>query len=71
MCLFGYVPITYVFAWICTAFAHLIIGCAIRYPKNGNLRYGYLESLNVGGDDYKFDSLYCIDNVKVFQGVES
>ena len=27
------------FTWICTAFAHLIIGCVIRYPKTGNLRY--------------------------------
>ena len=30
---------TNVFAWISTVFAHLIIGCAIRYPKIGNLRY--------------------------------
>ena len=30
---------TNVFAWIWTVFAHLIIGCAIRYPKIGNLRY--------------------------------
>ena len=29
-----------VFARIQTVFAHLIIGCAIRYPKIGNLRYG-------------------------------
>ena len=29
---------TNVFAWICTAFVHLIIGCAIRYPLIGNLR---------------------------------
>ena len=28
-----------VFARIRTVFAHLIIGCAIRYPKIGNLRY--------------------------------
>ena len=28
-----------VFAQIRTVFAHLIIGCAIRYPKIGNLRY--------------------------------
>ena len=28
-----------VFAWIRAVFAHLIIGCAIRYPKIGNLRY--------------------------------
>ena len=28
-----------VFARIWTVFAHLIIGCAIRYPKIGNLRY--------------------------------
>ena len=27
------------FAWIRTIFVHLIIGCAIRYPKIGNLRY--------------------------------
>ena len=27
------------FAWITTIFVHLIIGCAIRYPKIGNLRY--------------------------------
>ena len=26
------------FAWMMTVFAHLIIGCAIRYPKIGNLR---------------------------------
>ena len=30
---------TNLFAWISTVFAHLIIGCAIRYPKIGNLRY--------------------------------
>ena len=30
---------TNVFGWIWTVFAHLIIGCAIRYPKIGNLRY--------------------------------
>ena len=30
---------TNVFAQISTVFAHLIIGCAIRYPKTGNLRY--------------------------------
>ena len=30
---------TNVFAWIRTVFAHLIIGCATRYPKTGNLRY--------------------------------
>ena len=24
---------TNMFAWICTIFAHLIIGCVIRYPK--------------------------------------
>ena len=36
---------TNVFAWICTmfawmrtVFAHLIIGCAMQYPKIGNLR---------------------------------
>ena len=28
-----------VFAWIRIIFAHLIIGCAIRYPKIGSLRY--------------------------------
>ena len=28
-----------VLAWTCTAFAHLIIGCAIWYPKTGNLHY--------------------------------
>ena len=27
------------FAWISTIFACLIIGCAIRYSKTGNLRY--------------------------------
>ena len=39
MCLFGYAPITNMFAWICTTFVHLIIGCAIRYPLTGNLWY--------------------------------
>ena len=28
-----------IFARIRTAFVHLIIGCEIRYPKIGNLRY--------------------------------
>ena len=28
-----------VFSRIRTVFAHLIIGCAIRYPKIGRLRY--------------------------------
>ena len=28
-------------AWVCTIFAHLIMGCAIWYPKIGNLRYMY------------------------------
>ena len=28
-----------IFTWIRTIFAHLIISCAIRYPKIGNLRY--------------------------------
>ena len=28
-----------VFARISTVFVHLIIGCAIRYLKTGNLRY--------------------------------
>ena len=28
-----------VFAWIRIIFAHLIIGCVIRYPKTGNLHY--------------------------------
>ena len=32
-----------VFAWIRTDFAHLIIGCAIRYPKIGNLRYQTIQ----------------------------
>ena len=27
-----------VFAWISTIFAHFMIGCAIQYPKIGNLR---------------------------------
>ena len=36
---FGYAPITNMCAWICTALVHLIIGCAIRYPKTGNLHY--------------------------------
>ena len=30
---------TNVFARIRTVFAHLITGCAIEYPKIGNLRY--------------------------------
>ena len=30
-----------VFARISTIFVHLIIGCAIQYPKTGNLRYIY------------------------------
>ena len=30
---------TNVFAWLCTVFAHLIVGCAIQYPKTGNLHY--------------------------------
>ena len=30
---------TNVFARIWTVLAHLIIGCAIQYPKFGNLRY--------------------------------
>ena len=36
---------TNVFARIRTVFAHLIIGCAIRYPKIGNLHYrlNYLD----------------------------
>ena len=28
-----------IFAWIWTIFAHLIVGCTIRYPKIDNLRY--------------------------------
>ena len=27
------------FAWICTVFTHLMIGCAIQYPIIGKLRY--------------------------------
>ena len=38
MCLFGYSPIKKVFAWICTAFSHLIIGCASRYHEQQNHR---------------------------------
>ena len=34
-----FVRIRTVFARIRIVFAHLIIGCAIRYPKIGNLRY--------------------------------
>ena len=30
---------TNMFAWICIVFAHLIIGCAIRYPIIGKLHY--------------------------------
>ena len=33
-----YAPMVNMLAWICIAFAHLIIGCAIRYLKTGNLR---------------------------------
>ena len=35
-----------VFSWIQTVFAHLIIGCAIRYPKIGCLRYGKNRKVN-------------------------
>ena len=34
---------TNVFAQIRTVFADLIIGCAIRYPKTGNLRYVHIK----------------------------
>ena len=34
---------TNVFTWIRTVFTHLIISCAIRYPKIGNLHYVYLK----------------------------
>ena len=37
-----------VFVWIYTAFAHLLIGCAIWYPKTGNLRYSNLEWQRAG-----------------------
>ena len=36
-----------IFAWICTIFAHLIIGCAIQYLKTGNLHYTNLSSENL------------------------
>ena len=31
------------FSWICTAFAHLIIGCAIRYLKPDVLHYVHMR----------------------------
>ena len=42
-----YFPQTNVFAWICTVYALLIIGCSIRYPKTGILRYSVTELLTV------------------------
>ena len=47
-----------VFARIRTVFAHLIIGCAIRYPKIGNLRYITIYC-NVQYIDISFKP-YCI-----------
>ena len=38
-----YFPQTNVFAWICTVYASLIIGCSIRYPKTGILCYIHTE----------------------------
>ena len=51
---------TNVFTWIHTVFAHLIIGCAIRYPKIGNLCYVVYLVYN------KFDELGCNTHWQVF-----
>ena len=50
-----------VFAWIRTVFAHSIIGCAIRYPKIGNLRYPFIS--------YKIMALTCSPALTVSLGM--
>ena len=38
---------TNMFAEICTVFTLLIIGCAIQYPKTGNLHYMVIAKKNI------------------------